>query len=130
MERNYSDEFKIAEEFLRISKSNLESSMRTSANRIYFAMEKAVTAYFYFKKIRVPKNHQKLWELSAKTPGEEYYSVLRNLYDLRMQADYGSASVFVGLNIENIKENINKVEDLIYKLKQKAIAHRRRETPK
>ncbi|MBU2104735.1 MAG: HEPN domain-containing protein [Nanoarchaeota archaeon] len=116
MEKNYLNEFKIAEEFLEIAKKNLDSSLRTSANRLYFALEKAVIAYFYFKKLKIPKNHQKLWEMSAELLGEEYYSLLRILYDLRMQADYGNISVFVDLNAETIKENIDKVEFLINKL--------------
>jgi uncharacterized protein (UPF0332 family) len=117
--KNYLNEFKIAEEFLEMAKKNLNSSLRTSANRLYFALEKAVIAYLYFKNIRVQKNHQKLWELSGKLLGEEYYSLLRELYDLRMQADYGNISVFADLNAKTIKENINKVESLISKLKSK-----------
>lgn len=119
LEKNYSDEFKIAEEFLKISKNNLNSSVRTSANRLYFALEKAIIAYFYFKNIKIPKNHQKLWELSAKVLNEKYYSTLRELYDLRMQADYGNTSIFIELNIENMKEKIGKTENLIEDLRQK-----------
>ena len=119
MEKNYSDEFKIAEEFLKISKNNLNSSVRTSANRLYFALEKAIIAYFYFKNIKIPKNHQKLWELSAEVLNEKYYSILRELYDLRMQADYGNTSIFIELNIENMKEKIGKTENLIEDLRQK-----------
>ena len=119
MEKNYLNEFKIAEEFLEIAKKNLPASLRTSANRLYFALEKAVIAYFYFKKIKIPRNHQKLWELSAELLGENYYSLLRELYDLRMQADYGNTSIFVELSVRVIIENIEKVKDLIGELKRK-----------
>ena len=119
MEKNYLNELKIAEEFLVIAKKNLGLSLRTSANRLYFALEKAVIAYLHFKDVRVQKNHQKLWELADKLLGKEYYSLLRELYDLRMQADYGNISVFADLNAKTIKENIDKVESLISKLKLK-----------
>ena len=113
MEKNYLNELKIAEEFLMTAKKNQNSSLRTSANRLYFALEKAVIAYLYFKDVKVSKNHQKLWELSDSLLGKEYYSLLRDLYDLRMQADYGNISVFADLNAKTIKENIDKVESLI-----------------
>lgn len=119
MEKNYLNELKISGEFLVMAKKNLDLSLRTSANRLYFALEKAVIAYLYFKKIGIQKNHQKLWELSDKLLGKEYYSLLRELYDLRMQADYGNISVFADLNIKTIKENIDKTESLINKLKSK-----------
>ena len=119
MEKNYLNELKIAEEFLMTAKKNQNSSLRTSANRLYFALEKAVIAYLYFKDVKVSKNHQKLWELSDSLLGKEYYSLLRDLYDLRMQADYGNISVFADLNAKTIKENIDKVESLISKLKLK-----------
>ena len=119
MEKNYLNELKIAGEFLEIAKKDLSVSLRTSANRLYFALEKTVIAYFYFRKIKIPKNHQKLWELSSELLGENYYLLLRELYDLRMQADYGNVSIFAELSVKNVKENIDKVENLINELKLK-----------
>lgn len=118
MEKNYLNELKIAEEFLDVAKKNMKSSPRTSANRLYFAFEKAVTSYFCFKNIKIPKNHQKLWEISAEYLGGDYYSLLRSLYDLRMQADYGAVSIFVDLDEKVLKENFIKVEFLINKIKE------------
>jgi len=118
LEKKYLNELKFAEEFLEAAKRNLESSLRTSANRLYFAVEKAVISYFYFKNIKIPKNHQKLWELSAEHLGEECYQLLRRLYDLRMQADYGLTSVFTDLNQEILKENLAKAEFFINKVKE------------
>ncbi len=117
MEKEYLGEIRIAEEFLDAARKNMKISLRTSANRLYFAMEKAVLAYFCFKKIKIPKNHQKIWELSGKLLGEEYYSLLRALYDLRLQADYGSVSVFSELNVDILSGNLSKVEFIIKKLK-------------
>jgi len=117
LEKNYLNEMKTAEEFFEIAKKNLRVSPRTSANRLYFAFEKAVVSYFYLKKIPVPKNHQRLWELSAEHLGEKYYYLLRSLYDLRIQADYGLVSVFVNLDEKVLRENFVKVEFLINKIK-------------
>jgi len=118
LEKNYLNELKIADEFLDASKKNLKISLRTSANRLYFAFEKAVISYLFFKKIKIPKNHQKIWEISAEYLGEEYYSLLRNLYDLRMQADYGAVSIFVNLTEKILNENLVRVESLINKIKE------------
>lgn len=117
MEKKYLNELKTAEEFFEVAKKNLDLSLKTSANRLYFAFEKAIIAYLIFKSINVQKNHQKIWELSAKLLGEEYYSLFRVLYDLRMQADYGNVSIFADLSVKTVKENISKVEFLVKKIK-------------
>jgi len=94
LEKKYLSEISLAEEFLKSAKNSLEFSMRTSANRLYFALEKAVVSYILFRGGEIPKNHQKIWEFSSSLLEQEYYTVLRELYDLRMQADYGRISVF------------------------------------
>src|SRR3989344_4631676 len=119
LENKYLSEMALAEEFLESAKISLESSMRTSANRLYFALEKAVIAYILFKGDELPKNHQKIWEISSILLGEDYYSTLRELYDLRMQADYGRISVFLELTIETLKINLVKVESLIRDIRLK-----------
>jgi hypothetical protein len=119
LEKKFLDEFKVAEEFLVVAKNNLNSSLRTSANRIYFAFEKAVIAYLSFLNLKVSKNHKKIWEISAKELGEEYYSLFRELYDLRMQADYGAASIIVPFNNHVISQKIFETEALINKIKNK-----------
>ena len=116
MEKKYLNELKIAEEFIKVAKDNLDLSLRTSANRLYFAFEKAVISYLIFKKIKVPKNHQNIWELCAKFLGEEFYSHLRNLYDLRMQADYGNISKFVVFNKKTVGNAVLKSGFLIEKI--------------
>jgi len=113
LEKKYLTEFKLSEEFLEIAKINSNLSFRSSANRLYFSFEKAVISYLLFKGLKVPKNHQKMWELCSEHLGEEYYSHLRQLYDLRMQGDYGNISTFVLLTKETLQENISKTEVLI-----------------
>jgi len=113
LEKRYLSEISLAEEFLKSAKNSLDFSMRTSANRLYFALEKAVVSYILFKGHEIPKTHQKIWEFSSTMLGEEYYSALRELYDLRMQADYGRISVFLELSLEVLKNKLVKVESLI-----------------
>ena len=48
----------LAEEFLKSAKYSLDFSMRTSANRLYFALEKAVVSYILFKGNEVSKNQK------------------------------------------------------------------------
>lgn len=119
MEKRYLDELKIAEEFFEIAKKNLNESLRTSANRLYFALEKSVVAYLLFKQVKVPKSHRIIWELSSKEIGQKYYDMLRKLYDLRMQADYGNVSIFADFNIKILGEKILQVEKLINEIKMK-----------
>ena len=117
MEKKYLSELEVADEFLKVAKNSLSLSLRTSANRLYFSFERAVIAYLMFKGKKVPKNHQKIWELSAEFLGEEFYDHLRHLYDLRMQADYGNISVFVVFNKKVVEEEIMKSEVLIGKIR-------------
>ena len=51
--------------------------------------------------------------------GENYYNHLRNLYDLRMQADYGNVSLFVEFNKKIVEKNIFLSEKLIKKIKER-----------
>ena len=115
----YLNELSRAEEFIRAAKENISFSLRTSANRMYFALERVVVSYLLFKEIEVPLNHQKLWEVAAVNLGEDYYNCLRELYDLRMQADYGFSSNIVKLNKEVVKKYIVKIEFYIHEIKNK-----------
>jgi len=117
LEKRYLNELEVADEFLKVARNNLNLSLKTSANRLYFSFEKAVIAYLMFKEVKVPKNHQKIWELCAKFLGEFFYDHLRHLYDLRMQADYGNISVFVIFNKKIVEGEIMKSEVLIKQIK-------------
>jgi len=58
LEKKYLSEMALAEEFLKSAKYSLDFSMRTSANRLYFALEKAVVSYILFKGNEVSKNQK------------------------------------------------------------------------
>lgn len=64
------------------------------------------------------KNHQKIWELS-KSLDTGVFDLLRELYDLRLQADYGKSSEIVVLNEMVVKDFLDKIEALLKKLKGK-----------
>ena len=117
MESKYLSEFEMAKEFIEVAKRSIELSPKSCANRIYFAFEKAVIAYLLFKDINIPKNHKKIWDVSSELLGEEYYVLFRELYDLRMQADYGRTSIFVKLDMRVLKKKIILVENLMAKIK-------------
>lgn len=121
LEKKYLIDLENAEEFLNVARNVLDSSIKTSANRLYFALEKAVTAYLGFKGKDIPKNHQKLWELANELLGKEYYQALRKLYDLRMQADYGLMSMISPLNNEIMKNTIEKTKHLIDKISKEIL---------
>jgi len=117
--KEYLTEIKLAEEFIEAAKNNLNYSLRTSANRVYFALEKAIVGFLIFNGIKIPKNHQKIWELASEFLGEESYRLLRELYDLRMQADYGVVSLIVDFNEKVVLKKINEVKNLIETIKKK-----------
>ncbi|MBI2106235.1 HEPN domain-containing protein [Candidatus Woesearchaeota archaeon] len=119
MEKKYSDEWKRAEEFLDAVKRNLkEGDIKTAANREYFALERAVVCCLMIKFGKDLKNHQKIWELS-KSLDTGVFDLLRELYDLRLQADYGKSSEIVVLNEMVVKDFLDKIEALLKKLKGK-----------
>ncbi len=117
MEKRYLNEIKVAEEFIKIAEEVVKVSLRTSANRVYFALEKAVIGFLLFKGLEVPKNHQKIWDVSSELLGEDSYQLFRELYDLRMQADYGTESIIVEFNEKIVMEKINKVNNFINMIK-------------
>lgn len=119
MEKRYLDEWKRALEFLEAVKRNLkEGDIKTAANREYFALERAVVSCLMIKFDKDLKNHQKIWELS-KNLDAGVSDLLRELYDLRLQADYGKSSEIVALNEKVIKNYLEKIETLLKKLKEK-----------
>ncbi len=127
--KKYSDDLERAEEFLKIAESLVESSLKTSANRLYFALENAVSAFIKFSQKEVPKNHQKLWEISREL-GDDYYNSLRELYDLRMRADYGIASTIVVLNKEKIQHCLKVVRGMIENVRRKLLGDNHKQNKK
>jgi uncharacterized protein (UPF0332 family) len=117
LEKKYLDEWKRALEFLEAVKNNLKvNDFKTAANRGYFAMERAVVCCLIIEFNKSLKHHQKIWELS-KDLDFDVYDLLRELYDLRLQADYGKISDIVELNERVVRDYLNRIETLLNKIK-------------
>jgi len=119
LERKYLDEWKRALDFINAVKNNLKvGDFKTAANREYFALESAVVCCLIVKFDKELRNHQKIWEL-ARDLDSDAYDLLRELYDLRLQADYGKASEIVELNEKIVKDYLGKIEGVFEKFKKK-----------
>lgn len=117
--KKYLDEWKRANDFLNAAKTNLEwGDLKTTANREYFALERAIVCVLLMENKKVFKNHKKIWEMS-KSLDLDVFSLMRKLYDLRLQADYGKISDIVELNRGNVIDYLNQVELLIKKIRKK-----------
>ena len=116
-----SETLKRALEFLKAVENNLKiGDIKTAANREYFAAESAIVAYLQKKFKKVPKEHANIWTYSKLLGLEvDTFSLLRELYDLRLQADYGKSSEIVQLDEAAVKIYLKKVSDLIKKIKAK-----------
>jgi len=122
LEKKYLSEINDADEFIRIAEDTLSVSLKTSANRIYFSLERAVIAFLHFKGRNAPKNRQKLWDTASELLGDNCYPLLRQLYDIRLQADYGSASKIVSLDLAVLKELLAKTKELVKYIKNLILA--------
>src|SRR3989338_1090892 len=97
LEKKYLDKMITAFEFLNVADYMKKKSVKTNANRLYFALETGCIAYLLFLGEKVPKNHSTIFKMIEKRDKNLKYN-LEKLYDLRMQADYGNSSKFVELN--------------------------------
>jgi len=119
LEGKYLDEWKRALDFINAVKNNLKvGDFKTAANREYFALESAVVCCLIVKFDKELKNHQKIWELSRELDSG-VYDLLRELYDLRLQADYGKAFEIVELNEKIVKDYLGKIEGVFEKFKKR-----------
>ncbi|MDD4878417.1 MAG: HEPN domain-containing protein [Candidatus Nanoarchaeia archaeon] len=113
MGKQYIRDWERAEGFLKAAESNLRlNDYRTAANREYFACESAVCAVLKLKGIAVRREHKDIWVKSAFI-SQNAKSLLRELYDLRLQADYGKASVITPLSYDIAEEYLEKVKEFI-----------------
>lgn len=121
MVENSLTEWNRAKDFLAASKRNLEESdLKTAANRLYFACERAAVAGLRAANRKVPKHHKVVWMLSRYLGlGYDCYKLLRKLYDLRLQADYGKSSKIVELTTESLKEQIAEADKMFETIKNK-----------
>ena len=121
MANKCTDEWNRAKDFLKAAKVNMElNDIKTVANREYFAMERAVIVSLLIENKKVPKNHKEIWEMSRYLDfGINVSELMRKLYDLRLQADYGKISDIVELNKENVANYLKEIELVIKKIKEK-----------
>jgi len=119
--KKYTDEWNRAKDFLKAVRANIEiKDIKTVANREYFAMERAVVVALLIENKRAPKNHKEIWEMSRYLDlGINIHELMRRLYDLRLQADYGKISNIVELNEQNVKYYLDKIELIMKKIKEK-----------
>ena len=96
----------------------LEKSLKTTADRLYFAAERAVVAYLLVMEEKVSKQHGEIWN-AARTVDTEWHALLQSLYDLRLQADYGAKSTIKILTKEVILHYIPKVSSLLADIEKK-----------
>ena len=116
----WQEEWQKAKRFFNSSLRNLKlGDIETAANRLYFSGERAAVAWLKKNKVSVPPDHQQIWFLSKKIniPSNSY-SLLKELYDLRMQADYGKRFEIAVLNAETIKNGIAKTRKLLEEIEK------------
>lgn len=121
MEKEFINDWKRALEFLKSAETNLKlKDIKTAANRGYFAAETSILACLKKKLKKFPKEHKNIWTYSKLLDLDiDSFSLLRELYDLRLQADYGRMSEIVELSEESVKDYLKKVEGLIDIIKKK-----------
>ena len=121
LEKKHLNEWERAKGFLLASKNNLKiGDIKTAANREYFSVERAIVCTLILEKKKVPKNHKNIWEMSKFLDLDiNIYKLMRELYDLRLQADYGKISDLVELTNETVLNYIEKIDLLIKKIKEK-----------
>jgi uncharacterized protein (UPF0332 family) len=112
-------EWNRAKDFLAAAKRNLEESdLRTAANRAYFSAERAVVACLMCRKIKIPKHHKVVWYMcNLLNINYDAYTLLRRLYDLRLQADYGKSSKIIELTNESLNQHIAEIEKMMEDMK-------------
>lgn len=121
MEKKYLDEWKRAKDFLESARNNLNlNDIKTTANREYFAVERAVVCLLLIENKKVPKNHKIIWEMSKLLSIEtNVHELMRKLYDLRLQADYGKVSDIAVLNKETVNDYLNQIEVVMKTIERK-----------
>lgn len=117
----WKDDWNRAKDFLKSAENNLNlQDYKTAANRIYFSAESAVVAALKFSSKPISTNHKNIWELSKLLEMDmDIYSLLRDLYDSRLQADYGYTSNITVLNSESVNKSLLKVKKLLSDIEKK-----------
>ncbi len=110
-----------AKNFLTAAENNLKlDDYKTAANRAYFTAESAVVAALKLSSKPTSKIHKNIWTYSKLLGLEiDTFSLLRDLYDLRLQADYGNSSEIIELTSETLNDYMAQVKELCNMLKLK-----------
>lgn len=116
----WQEDWQKAKRFFNSSLRNLKlGDIETSANRMYFSAERASAAWLKKNNVPVPPDHQQIWFLSKKIAiPTNSHTLLRELYDLRLQADYGKRFEIAVLNKETIKSYLNKTRKLLEEIEK------------
>jgi len=116
----WQEEWQKAKRFFNSSLRNLNlGDVETSANRLYLSAERAAVAWLKKNKFSVPPDHQQIWLLSKKIAvSTNSHALLKELYDLRLQADYGKRFEITVLNEETVKNGLNKTRKLLEELEK------------
>lgn len=95
-----------------------ENDYLTAANRTFVACENSVYAL-----LKIKLGSASLSRIKILTRLKEINSELKALYDqsydLRVQADYGREARTLPLNRENLEKTLDRVRDLVFKVKKK-----------
>lgn len=116
----WQDDWQKAKRFFNSSLRNLNlGDVETAANRLYFSGERAAVAWLKKNKVSVPPDHQQIWFLSKKIAiPTNSNALLRELYDLRLQADYGKRFEIAVLNKETVKNYLSKTRKLLEEIEK------------
>ena len=118
---SWEEDWKIAKDFLKAAENNFNlDDYKTAANRAYFTAESAIIAALKFNSQPVSKNHKNIWTYSKLLSLEiDTFSLLRELYDMRLQADYSNISYIIELSKDNLNIQLSKVRDLLKEISDK-----------
>ncbi len=118
---SWEEDWKRAKDFLKAAENNFNiDDYKTAANRAYFSAERAIIAALKFNSLPVSKNHKNIWTYSKLLVLKiDIFSLLRELYDMRLQADYGNVSNIIELSKDNLNMQLSKVRDLLKEINDK-----------
>ena len=118
---SWKEDWNRAKDFFKAAETNFKlDDFKTTANRAYFTAESAIIAALKFNSKPVSKNHKNIWALSNLLGLEiNTYDLLRDLYDMRLQADYGYVSDIIVINKDNTNKYLSRVRDLLKEIGNK-----------
>ncbi|MBI1935477.1 HEPN domain-containing protein [Candidatus Woesearchaeota archaeon] len=112
---DWKEDWSRSKDFLKAAEANFKlDDFKTAANRAYFTAESAIVAALKLNSKPVSKSHKNIWELSKLLELEiDTYGLLRDLYDMRLQADYGHVSYIAKLDKETLNNYLTKIKQML-----------------